>query len=147
MWERFSYYGMRTLLVLDMVKYLLLPGHGGVIGLGAVRDVLESIFGPSACNTSHRRFMVTIPLPDPALWRQACRSSSCLCWRSSRSSLATAPSGPISRPRSAASTRRATIWARCNGSFGAIKFGTLVWLTHLSPGLGDAHFSKRMKEF
>jgi POT family proton-dependent oligopeptide transporter len=46
MWERFSYYGMRTLLVLYMVKYLLLPGHGGVIGLGAVRDVLESIFGP-----------------------------------------------------------------------------------------------------
>jgi hypothetical protein len=28
------------------MKYLLLPGHGGVIGLGAVRDVLESIFGP-----------------------------------------------------------------------------------------------------
>jgi hypothetical protein len=40
------WYGMRTLLVLYMVKYLLLPGHGGVIGLGAVRDVLESIFGP-----------------------------------------------------------------------------------------------------
>ncbi len=46
MWERFSYYGMRTLLVLYMVKYLLLPGHGGVIGLGVVRDVLESIFRP-----------------------------------------------------------------------------------------------------
>jgi proton-dependent oligopeptide transporter, POT family len=42
MWERFSYYGMRTLLVLYMVKYLLLPGHGGVIGI----DALESIFGP-----------------------------------------------------------------------------------------------------
>ena len=26
MWERFSYYGMRSLLVLYMVKYLLLPG-------------------------------------------------------------------------------------------------------------------------
>src|SRR4051794_40347493 len=26
-WERFSYYGMQTLLVLYMVKYLLLPGH------------------------------------------------------------------------------------------------------------------------
>ena len=26
MWERFSYYGMRALLVLYMVKYLLLPG-------------------------------------------------------------------------------------------------------------------------
>ncbi len=27
MWERFSYYGMRALLVLYLVKYLLLPGH------------------------------------------------------------------------------------------------------------------------
>ena len=26
-WERFSYYGMQTLLVLYMVQYLLLPGH------------------------------------------------------------------------------------------------------------------------
>jgi POT family proton-dependent oligopeptide transporter len=46
MWERFSYYGMRALLVLYMVKYLLLPGHGDVIGLSAVRSVLESLFGP-----------------------------------------------------------------------------------------------------
>ena len=28
MWERFSYYGMRALLVLYMVKYLFLPGRG-----------------------------------------------------------------------------------------------------------------------
>ena len=46
MWERFSYYGMRALLVLYMVKYLLLPGHDAVIGLGTVCGVLESIFGP-----------------------------------------------------------------------------------------------------
>jgi proton-dependent oligopeptide transporter, POT family len=46
MWERFSYYGMRALLVLYMVKYLLLPGHDDVIGLGALRGVLESVFGP-----------------------------------------------------------------------------------------------------
>src|ERR1700731_1840994 len=46
MWERFSYYGMRTLLVLYMVKYLLLPGHGGVIGLGAVRDARTHIWSP-----------------------------------------------------------------------------------------------------
>ena len=26
-WERFSYYGMQTLLVLYMTHYLLLPGH------------------------------------------------------------------------------------------------------------------------
>jgi proton-dependent oligopeptide transporter, POT family len=46
MWERFSYYGMRALLVLYMVKYLLLPGHADVIGLNAARGALESIFGP-----------------------------------------------------------------------------------------------------
>ena len=43
MWERFSYYGMRALLVLYMMKYLLLPGHGDVIGLGAVRGVSNTI--------------------------------------------------------------------------------------------------------
>ena len=38
MWERFSYYGMRALLVLYMVKYLLLPEHAeNVIGLGALQ--------------------------------------------------------------------------------------------------------------
>src|SRR5438309_7429803 len=47
MWERFSYYGMRALLVLYMVKYLLLPEHAdGVIGLGTLRAALESVFGP-----------------------------------------------------------------------------------------------------
>src|SRR6202047_119950 len=46
MWERFSYYGMRALLFLYMVKYLLQPGRDDVISLGAVRGVLESMFGP-----------------------------------------------------------------------------------------------------
>jgi POT family proton-dependent oligopeptide transporter len=47
MWERFSYYGMRALLVLYLVKYLLLPGHSEqVIGLATLRSVLESINGP-----------------------------------------------------------------------------------------------------
>ena len=47
MWERFSYYGMRALLVLYMVKLLLLPGHvENVIGLSALKYLLESIFGP-----------------------------------------------------------------------------------------------------
>jgi POT family proton-dependent oligopeptide transporter len=47
MWERFSYYGMRALLVLYMVKYLLHPGHAeNVIGLGVLRSALESISGP-----------------------------------------------------------------------------------------------------
>ena len=47
MWERFSYYGMRALLVFYMVKYLLLPEHAeNVIGLGALRQLFESMFGP-----------------------------------------------------------------------------------------------------
>jgi POT family proton-dependent oligopeptide transporter len=49
MWERFSYYGMRALLVLYMVKYLLIPGNAdAVIGLGALRSALEAVFGPLA---------------------------------------------------------------------------------------------------
>jgi POT family proton-dependent oligopeptide transporter len=47
MWERFSYYGMRALLVLYMVKYLFQPEHaGGVIGLAALKRMLEIPFGP-----------------------------------------------------------------------------------------------------
>jgi len=47
MWERFSYYGMRALLVLYMVKYLLLPEHaGGVAGLASFQNGLEVVFGP-----------------------------------------------------------------------------------------------------
>jgi POT family proton-dependent oligopeptide transporter len=49
MWERFSYYGMRSLLVLYMTKYLLLPEHAGdVRGLLTVKSALESVFGPLA---------------------------------------------------------------------------------------------------
>jgi len=49
MWERFSYYGMRSLLVLYMTKYLLLADHSGdVIGLGGLRHALEALFGPLA---------------------------------------------------------------------------------------------------
>jgi len=47
MWERFSYYGMRALLVLYMVKYLLVPQHAGaVLGLDAFHHALELVFGP-----------------------------------------------------------------------------------------------------
>ncbi|HEY0218336.1 MAG TPA: peptide MFS transporter [Afipia sp.] len=46
MWERFSYYGMRSLLVLYMVGYLLRPDKArDIIGLGGLRAGLESIFG------------------------------------------------------------------------------------------------------
>lgn len=49
MWERFSYYGMRALLVLYMVKYLLDPERARhVVGLSAFKSALESVFGPLA---------------------------------------------------------------------------------------------------
>ena len=47
MWERFSYYGMRSLLVLYMTKYLLLGGRAeGTLGLSGLKNGLEAIFGP-----------------------------------------------------------------------------------------------------
>ena len=47
-WERFSYYGMQTLLVLYMVKQLLLPGHiERIAGFTWVRAGLERLYhGP-----------------------------------------------------------------------------------------------------
>ena len=46
-WERFSFYGMRALLILYMVQELLLPGRiENVAGMGAFRTVVEAIFGP-----------------------------------------------------------------------------------------------------
>ncbi|TMM48427.1 peptide MFS transporter [Qipengyuania marisflavi] len=45
-WERFSFYGMRTLLVLYMVQELLLPGRiDNVAGMAGYRSVVEGIFG------------------------------------------------------------------------------------------------------
>jgi POT family proton-dependent oligopeptide transporter len=46
MWERFSYYGMRALLVLYMVKYLLLPERADtIIGLATLKGAFEAVFG------------------------------------------------------------------------------------------------------
>jgi proton-dependent oligopeptide transporter, POT family len=47
MWERFSYYGMRALLMLYMIKYLFQPGRmDHVLGLDALRHGLETVSGP-----------------------------------------------------------------------------------------------------
>ena len=47
MWERFSYYGMRALLVLYMIKYLFETGRvENVIGFATLRRSLEFLFGP-----------------------------------------------------------------------------------------------------
>lgn len=48
MWERFSYYGMRVLLVLYMTQHLLTQIDQGfvVYGFDTFKTVLESVFGP-----------------------------------------------------------------------------------------------------
>ena len=48
MWERFSYYGMRSLLVLYMVKYLLVGHSDAILGFASLRAALEAVFGPLA---------------------------------------------------------------------------------------------------
>lgn len=45
-WERFSFYGMQNLLALYLTGQLLLPGHlERIIGSGALRSVLEALYG------------------------------------------------------------------------------------------------------
>ncbi len=47
MWERLSYYGMRALLVLYMVKYLFVrPDVQNVIGYDVMLQLMESVYGP-----------------------------------------------------------------------------------------------------
>src|SRR5579863_2957325 len=51
MWERFSYYGMRTLLVLYMVDYLIKRAQNGsahVIGFAGLQHTIEGVYGPLA---------------------------------------------------------------------------------------------------
>ena len=49
MWERFSYYGMASLLSLYLVDYLLVSGHvERVVGYTVVKGAMESVFGPLA---------------------------------------------------------------------------------------------------
>jgi proton-dependent oligopeptide transporter, POT family len=50
MWERFSYYGMRALLILYMTQHLISHALNGgyVFGFGALKSGLEWVFGPLA---------------------------------------------------------------------------------------------------
>src|SRR6185312_3738154 len=50
MWERMSYYGMRSLLVLYMVNHLFIQPDVGqrVLGFTALKGALEAAFGPMA---------------------------------------------------------------------------------------------------
>lgn len=46
-WERFSFYGMRALLILYMTEALLLPGNAQrIVGYASLHVFLETIFGP-----------------------------------------------------------------------------------------------------
>src|SRR5260370_3013319 len=48
-WERFSYYGMRALLVLYMVDYLIKNVRAGtvhVVGFATLQRGIEAVFGP-----------------------------------------------------------------------------------------------------
>ena len=72
MWERFSYYGMRALLVLYMVKYLLLPPQAGrVLGLASFKSALEAVFGPldAALRLADLRLLHRARLSDADLRR------------------------------------------------------------------------------
>jgi dipeptide/tripeptide permease len=138
MWERFSYYGMRALLVLYMVKYLLQPGHNDVIGLGAVRGALESMFGPlgvqpfaSQIYGLYTGFVYLTPLfggwlADQVLGQRRTVILGAAIMAAGHFMMAFEPLfllalftlilgngafNPISRHRSVASTRRATIGA------------------------------------
>jgi len=50
MWERFSYYGMRALLMLYMTQYLIEAAESGhaIIGFATLRAGIEFVFGPLA---------------------------------------------------------------------------------------------------
>src|SRR5262247_4469346 len=50
MWERMSYYGMRSLLVLYMVNHLFIQPDVGqrVLGFTVIKHFLEGMFGPLA---------------------------------------------------------------------------------------------------
>ncbi|RYZ94207.1 MAG: MFS transporter, partial [Proteobacteria bacterium] len=51
MWERFSYYGMRTLLILYMADYLIKGVRDGTImvyGFKTLENILQSMHGPLA---------------------------------------------------------------------------------------------------
>ena len=46
MWERFSYYGMRVLLPVYCLQYLLLPGHAAhVMGFDTMKRAMEHVYG------------------------------------------------------------------------------------------------------
>ena len=76
MWERFSYYGMRAILVLYLTNFLLLPGHvESVVGYHAIKTSVRSDLQRraaarrSAALVGHLRQLHRVRLPDAVLRR------------------------------------------------------------------------------
>lgn len=46
MWERFSFYGMRALLVLYMTNYLLKKDINSLVGMQSLKHFMEGLYGP-----------------------------------------------------------------------------------------------------
>ena len=79
MWERFSYYGMRALLVLYMTSHLIKATQTGtyIMGFASLRTALESVFGPLANSTfclSDLRPLHRLSLPHTSVRRHPGRS-------------------------------------------------------------------------
>ena len=76
MWERFSYYGMRALLVLYMVKYLLDPQRADQVRRPCSRSSARwnSCSARSPCSRSPRRSTASTPASFIS------RRSSAACW-------------------------------------------------------------------
>ena len=135
MWERFSYYGMRALLVLYMVKYLLQPAHADTCSALARSAALEASSGRSAPQpfasqiyglytglvyltpffgglladrVLGRRRTVIIGAALMAIGHFMMAFENLFLFALASSSSATAPSSRTSRPRSARSMRPAT---------------------------------------
>ena len=61
-WERFSYFGMQSLLVLHMTHYLLRPEHiGKAVGFETVRRLTEAVTGPLSTPASRPRSSASTP--------------------------------------------------------------------------------------
>ncbi len=62
-WERFSYYGMQSLLVLYMVKYLLLPGRiEHVIGFDTFRHLYRGLDGQALASAIFGTYAASVYL-------------------------------------------------------------------------------------
>src|ERR1700712_3597613 len=46
MWERFSFYGMRALLILYMTQVVLPQGFGAAFGLERLHGLMQELLGP-----------------------------------------------------------------------------------------------------